>query len=163
MIDINKQLKLAMAMKKDTIASGQDTTIIDSTLNALKDFKTKVIEFQTSGSGKPYDEKAELEILKRLIKQRKNSQLEYKNAAREDLAEREGMEIAALEKLLPELPNAAQIESCYSKWRYNLVSDLAFPYITKKEMGLAIKEVSSKFPLVDKALVSQVVKRFIQE
>jgi hypothetical protein len=43
------------------------------------------------------------------------------------------------------------------------VSEVNFPYITKKQMGLAIKEVSSKFALVDKALVSQVIKGFIVE
>lgn len=163
MINVSKELMLAMVEKKNAVASKQDTTLIDLKLNALKDFKTKIIEFQTSGSGKAYDAKAELDILKSLIKQRKNSLEEYKNGGRQDLADKEAVEIETLEKLLPELPNVAQIESCYSEWRQGQPSEVNFPYITKKQMGLAIKEVSSKFELVDKALVSQVIKGFVIE
>lgn len=163
MIDINKELMAAMAEKKNAIITKRDTIDIDIKLGVLKDLKTKIIEFQTSGSGKKCDASAELEILKRLIKQRQNSAEEYKKGGREDLAEREYKESMVLEKMLPELPNVAQIELCYSEWRQNVPSEATFPYITKKQMGLAIKEVSSKFELVDKALVSKVVKGFIIE
>ena len=57
---------LAMAEKKNAIATNQDITDIDIKLNALKDLKTKITEFQTSGSGKKYDASVELGILKSL-------------------------------------------------------------------------------------------------
>ena len=154
---------LAMVEKRDAIAAHEDTSIIDLKLNALKDFKTKIIEFQTSGSGKKYDAAAELEILKRLIKQRKSSLEEYKNAGREDLAAAEAVEIRTLEKLLPELPNEATVEGAYLEWRRTQPSQVEFPYVTKKEMGIAIKSVSEQFELVDKALVSKVVKEYVSE
>ena len=154
---------LAMVEKKNAVAAKEDTTLIDLKLNALKDFKTKIIEFQTSGSGKPYDAKAELDILKSLIKQRKNSLEEYKNGGREDLAKGEAVEIETLEKLLPELPNEATVGATYLEWRQGQPSQVEFPYITKKEMGLAIRSVSEKFELVDKALVSKVIKEYISE
>ena len=44
MINISKELMLAMAEKKNAIAAKQDTTDIDIKLNALKDLKTKIIE-----------------------------------------------------------------------------------------------------------------------
>lgn len=154
---------LAMVEKKNAVAGKEDTTLIDLKLNALKDFKTKIIEFQTSGSGKTYDAKAELDILKSLIKQRKNSLEEYKNGGRQDLADKEAVEIETLEKLLPELPNEATIGATYLEWRQNSVSSLEFPYITKKEMGNAIRSVSEKFALVDKALVSKVIKEYVSE
>ena len=154
---------LAMVEKKNAVAGKEDTTLIDLKLNALKDFKTKIIEFQTSGSGKEYDAKAELDILKSLIKQRKNSLEEYKNGGRQDLADKEAVEIETLEKLLPELPNEATIGATYLEWRQSAVSSLEFPYITKKEMGNAIRSVSEKFALVDKALVSKVIKEYISE
>jgi uncharacterized protein YqeY len=163
MINISKELMSAMVEKRDAIAAHEDTSIIDLKLNALKDFKTKIIEFQTSGSGKTYDAKAELDILKSLIKQRKNSLDEYKNAGRDDLAKGEAVEIETLEKLLPELPNESTIGSTYLEWRQNSVSSLEFPYITKKEMGNAIRSVSEKFALVDKALVSKVIKEYVSE
>ena len=163
MIDINKELMLAMAEKKDAIANKQDISDIDIKLNVLKDLKTKIIEFQTSGSGKKYDSTVELGILKSMIKQRQKSIEEYKKSSRDDLIYKEDMEIKTLEKLLPELPNEATIGSKYIEWRQSAVSSLEFPYITKKEMGNTIRAISEKFELVDKALVSKVIKEYISE
>lgn len=154
---------LAMAEKKNAIAAKQDTTNIDIKLNTLKDLKTKITEFQTSGSGKKYDAAAELGILKSMIKQRQKSIEEYKKSSRNDLISKEDEEIKILEKLLPELPNEATIGSTYLEWRQSAVSSLEFPYITKKEMGNAIRAISEKFELVDKALVSKVIKEYVSE
>lgn len=154
---------LTMAEKKNAIAAKQDITDIDIKLNALKDLKTKITEFQTSGSGKKYDASVELGILKSMIKQRQKSIEEYKKSSRDDLIYKEDMEIKTLEKLLPELPNEATIGSKYLEWRQSAVSSLEFPYITKKEMGNAIRAISEKFELVDKALVSKVVKEYVSE
>ena len=163
MIDINKELMLAMAEKKNAIANKRDISDIDIKLNVLKDLKTKITEFQTSGSGKKYDAAAELGILKSMIKQRQKSIEEYKKSSRGDLISKENKEIKTLEKLLPELPNEATIGSTYLEWRQSAVSSLEFPYITKKEMGNAIRAISEKFELVDKALVSKVIKEYILE
>ena len=154
---------LAMAEKKNAVAAKQDTTDIDIKLNTLKDLKTKIIEFQTSGSGKKYDATAELGILKSMIKQRQKSIEEYKKSSRDDLIYKEDMEIKTLEKLLPELPDEATIGFTYLKWRQSAISSLEFPYITKKEMGNAIRTISEKFELVDKALVSKVIKEYVSE
>ena len=163
MINISKELMLAMAEKKNAVAAKQDITNIDIKLNALKDLKTKITEFQTSGSGKKYDASVELGILKSMIKQRQKSIEEYKKSSRDDLIYKEDMEIKTLEKLLPELPNEATIGSKYLEWRQSAVSSLEFPYITKKEMGNAIRSISEKFELVDKALVSKVIKEYVSE
>ena len=163
MINISKELMLAMAEKKNAVAAKQDITDIDIKLNALKDLKTKITEFQTSGSGKKYDASVELGILKSMIKQRQKSIKEYEKSSRSDLISKEDKEIQTLEKLLPELPNEATIGSKYLEWRQSAVSSLEFPYITKKEMGNAIRAISEKFELVDKALVSKVVKEYISE
>ena len=154
---------LAMAEKKNAIVTKQDTTDIDIKLNALKDLKTKIIEFQTSGSGKKYDAIAELGILKSMIKQRQKSIKEYEKSSRGDLISKEDKEIKTLEKLLPELPNESTIGATYLEWRQSAVSSLEFPYITKKEMGNAIRAISEKFELVDKALVSKVIKEYVSE
>ena len=163
MRNVTKELAKAMLEKRSAITSNKDTTEIDIKINALRDFKTKVTEFQTSGSKKKYDAAAELSILKSMIKQRKNSIEEYKKASRDDLIFKEDMEIQTLEKLLTELPDEATIGSMYLEWRQSAVSSLEFPYITKKEMGNAIRAISEKFELVDKALVSKVIKEYVSE
>lgn len=154
---------LAMAEKKNAIATKQDISNIDIKLNVLKDLKTKITEFQTSGSGKKYDATAELGILKTMIKQRQKSIEEYKKSSRNDLIFKENKEIEILEKMLPELPNEATIGSAYLEWRQSVISILEFPYITKQEIGNAIRAISEKFELIDKALVSKVVKEYISE
>lgn len=154
---------LAMVEKKNTIAAKQDISDIDIKLNVLKDLKTKITEFKTSGSGKKYDAAAELGILKSMIKQRQKSIEEYKKSSRSDLISKEDKEIKILEKLLPKLPNEATIGSAYLEWRQSVISILEFPYITKQEIGNAIRAISGKFELVDKALVSKVVKEYILE
>ena len=154
---------LAMTEKKNAVAAKQDITDIDIKLNALKDLKTKITEFQTSGSGKKYDASVELGILKSMIKQRQKSIEEYKKSSRDDLIFKEDMEIQTLEKLLPELPDEVTIGSTYLTWRQEAKSEVEFPYISKKEMGKAIKDISEKFELVDKALVSKIVKTYIKE
>ena len=163
MRNVTKELAKAMLEKRSAIASNKDTTEIDIKINALRDFKTKVTEFQTSGSGKKYDATAELGILKSMIKQRQKSIEEYKKSSRNDLISKEDKEIKTLDKLLPELPNEATIGSIYLEWRQSAVSYLEFPYITKKEMGSAIRAISEKFELVDKSLVSKVVKEYVLE
>ena len=163
MRNVTKELAKAMLEKRNAIATKQDITDIDIKLNALKDLKTKITEFQTSGSGKKYDASVELGILKSMIKQRQKSIEEYKKSSRDDLIYKEDMEIKTLEKLLPELPNEATIGSKYLEWRQSAVSSLEFPYITKKEMGNAIRAISEKFELVDKALVSKVIKEYVSE
>ena len=163
MRNVTKELAKAMLEKRSAITSNKDTTEIDIKINALRDFKTKVTEFQTSGSKKKYDATVELSILKSMIKQRKNSIEEYKKASRDDLIFKEDIEIQTLEKLLPELPDEATIGSMYLEWRQSAVSSLEFPYITKKEMGNAIRAISEKFELVDKALVSKVIKEYVSE
>ena len=163
MININKELIRAMAEKKNAVVAKQDITDIDIKLNALKDLKTKITEFQTSGSGKKYDASVELGILKSMIKQRQKSIEEYEKSSRSDLISKENKEIQTLEKLLPELPNESTIDATYLEWRQSAVSSLEFPYITKKEMGNAIRAISEKFELVDKALVSKVIKEYISE
>jgi uncharacterized protein YqeY len=163
MINISKELMLAMVEKKNAVAGKEDTTLIDLKLNALKDLKTKIIEFQTSGTGKKYDAAAELALLKSMIKQRQKSIEEYEKSSGNDLIEKERVEIQTLEKLLPELPNEATVGAAYLEWRQGQPSQVEFPYITKKEMGVAIRAVSEKFELVDKALVSKVIKEYISE
>jgi uncharacterized protein YqeY len=163
MINISKELMLAMVEKKNAVAGKEDTTLIDLKLNALKDLKTKIIEFQTSGTGKKYDAAAELALLKSMIKQRQKSIEEYEKSSRIDLIEKEMVEIQTLEKLLPELPDEATVGATYLEWRQGQPSQVEFPYITKKEMGIAIRSVSEKFELVDKALVSKVIKDYVSE
>lgn len=72
-------------------------------LQALRSVKSAILLAQTeSGAKEELTEEAELKLLQKLVKQRKDSAAIYKEQAREDLAEPELAEAAVIEKFLPE-------------------------------------------------------------
>ncbi|WP_415375675.1 GatB/YqeY domain-containing protein [Patiriisocius sp. Uisw_017] len=84
---------MKMAMKsKDAIA-----------LQALRSVKSAILLAQTeSGAKEELSEEAEIKLLQKLVKQRKDSAAIYKEQNREDLATPELLEAAVIEKFLPE-------------------------------------------------------------
>ena len=72
-------------------------------LQALRSVKSAILLAQTeSGAKEELTEEAELKLLQKLVKQRKDSAAIYKEQNREDLAEPELVEAAVIEKFLPE-------------------------------------------------------------
>lgn len=71
-------------------------------LQALRSVKSAILLAQTeSGAKEELDEKAELALLQKLVKQRKDSAAIYKEQNREDLAAPELAEAAVIEQFLP--------------------------------------------------------------
>jgi len=71
-------------------------------LQALRSVKSAILLAQTeSGAKQELDEKAELALLQKLVKQRKDSAAIYKEQNREDLAAPELAEAAVIEQFLP--------------------------------------------------------------
>ncbi|GER60697.1 GatB/YqeY domain-containing protein [Patiriisocius marinus] len=72
-------------------------------LQALRSVKSAILLAQTeSGAKEDLTEEAELKLLQKLVKQRKDSAAIYKEQNREDLAEPELVEAAVIEQFLPE-------------------------------------------------------------
>lgn len=72
-------------------------------LQALRSVKSAILLAQTeSGAKEELTEEAELKLLQKLVKQRKDSAAIYKEQNREDLAEPELIEAAVIEQFLPE-------------------------------------------------------------
>ena len=71
-------------------------------LQALRSVKSAILLAQTeSGAKEELDEKAELALLQKLVKQRKDSAAIYKEQNRDDLAAPELAEAAVIEQFLP--------------------------------------------------------------
>ena len=138
MIDINSKIMEAMKAK-DKVAS--------ETYQLLK---AKILEYKTAKNAKPYDEAAEINLIRKMIEERKNSAQIYFENNRPELAEAETGQIQVLDKLLPALPTKEDIEAYINTTYPN--------GIEKKEMGTVVKEVKSKFLGADGKMVADIVK-----
>jgi len=93
--------KMKEAMKaKDKIA-----------LESLRAIKSALLLAQTeSGSDGEISEQAEIQLVQKLVKQRKDSAAIYKEQGREDLAAPELAQVAVIEQFLPEQLTEEEIE-----------------------------------------------------
>ena len=140
-------------------------------LRAYKNLKSEIQAFKTAKNAKPYDEAAEISIIKKYCEKLEKSILSFSEAHREDLVAEYSDELEVLRKLLPEPVSESQICSELSEWcrenHFTQRFQTAIGYeeylvIPKKEMGNVIKHLKSKFPQVDGKLISEIVKKFIK-
>ena len=121
---------------------------------AFRILKSEFIVFKTAKNAKPLDEAAEITIIKKMIKQRQDAAKEYLAAGRLELADNELEEVDVLKPLLP-----AEITEDEIKEAVKEVSNTTEP--VKKNMGVFMKAVKSKYPTADGKTVSQIVSTFL--
>ena len=143
MIDINKKIMEAMKAH-DKVAS-----------ETYKLLKAKILEYKTAKNAKPYDEAAEINLIRKMIQERQDSVCIYLENNRGDLADDEYAQIKVLDALLPPLPTENDVKEWLLK---------NYPIgISKKEMGKTIKEIKEALVGVDGKMVSDIVKGLINE
>ena len=147
---IKDQIKEAMRAK--------DTIRLDTLrgLNAL--FMNELIAMKSSDEFLP-DDKA-LQLVKRSVKQRKDSIEQFEKGGRKDLADKEKTELKILEAYLPAMMTREQIREAVSKRLEALKSQGAFdPKSTGKITGMIMKELAGKADGGDvKAVVDELRK-----
>ena len=112
--------------------------------------KAKILEFKTKKNAPVYDEAEEINLVRKMLKEREESITIYKANDRLDLAEKEEAEYKVIEKLLPEQPKESDVI---------LYIDSHYPNgIEKKVMGSVIKEVKAVLVGVDGGMVANIVK-----
>lgn len=112
--------------------------------------KAKILEFKTKKNASVYDEAEEINLLRKMLKEREESIAIYKSNDRLDLAEKEEAEYKVIEKLLPEQPKESDVISYIDSHYQN--------GIEKKMMGSVIKEVKAALVGVDGGMVANIVK-----
>lgn len=95
----------------------------------------------------------DIEIIKRLIKQRDESASIYDANSRKDLADLEREQIKYLKELLPPEISRDKIQEA-------VMSTYPNGY-TQKEMGKVIKEIKNIYPTADGKIISEIVKEHI--
>lgn len=158
MINIDELIKNAMKSHNKT------------ELLVYQAIKTEIINYKTAKNAKPYVEASEISILKKMVKQREDSEKQYLEAGRKDLAAKEHDESEIIKKLLPKPATQSDIMLVLWEWANSkglLVqfnenpNNFSEPRIPKKEMGNAIKYIKDILPQADGQLISNVVKEYL--
>ena len=154
----------------DDLIKGSMKSRNQTELRAYKNLKAEIQAFKTAKNAKPYDEAAEISIIRKYCEKLEKSILSFSEAHREDLVAEYRDELTVLKKLLPEPVNESQIKGELATWCWNLgfmkseQHEAVSTYeeqIPKKEMGNAIKHLKSKFPQADGKLISSIVKKYV--
>ena len=140
---VMEQLKNAMKAK-DAVA-----------LESLRAIKSAILLAQTeSGAKEELAESAELKLLQKLVKQRKDSAAVYKEQGRNDLAQPELDQVAIIEKFLPEALSEEEIEKVVVMTIESVgasgMKDMG------KVMGIVSKELAGQ---ADGKTISTIVKK----
>jgi len=109
----------------------------ESRLSALRMIKTALKKLEVD-SMKPLDEKAELQVLNTLIKQRREAAEMFRQGGRPELAEKEEAELKLIEGYMPASASDDQIEAA-------IAEALAETGVTSlKQMGVVMKAAQAK-------------------
>ena len=141
---IMTDLKVAMKAKDQAVLDG------------IRAIKAAILLVKTDGSGQAIDETKEIQILQKLVKQRKESFDIFTQQGRTDLAAREQAQIAVIEKYLPKQMDAATLETTLKK----IVAEVGATSAKDmgKVMGMATKQLAGK---ADGKLISEIVKKLL--
>jgi len=126
-------------------------------LEALRAIKAALLLEKTKeGTTGEIPETIELKLLQKLVKQRRESAEIYKNANREDLAEKELYEASIIENYLPQQLPAEKVKEIIQK----IITETGASSMKDmgKVMGLSSKELSGQ---ADNKLISAIVKELL--
>jgi len=142
---INNDIKTAM-MAKD-----------EAGLRAVRAIKSEIIKAKTEkGANGVISPEKEVQMLQKMVKQRRDSIAEFEKASRTDLIEKEKAEVAIIEKYLPAMMSEEEVRKIVKQ---AIASTGA---TTQKEMGKVMGVVSKQLAgKADNKLVADVVKNLL--
>lgn len=145
------KIQIEADIKKAMLAREKDT------LKALRAIKSMILlaETEKGGSGE-VSEDAEMKLLMKAVKQRKDSAQIYMDQGREDLLAIEQAEIAVIEKYLPQQLSESEVRGELEK----IIAQLGAsgPQDMGKVMGMASKAMAGK---ADGKTISVIVKSLL--
>ena len=143
--DLNNKMKQAMKDKNQVALS-----TIRLILAAIKD---RDISERSSGHAEGITDNAILSLLQSMIKQRKESEKIYAESGRDDLAEREMIEIEVISKFLPKQMDENEIDNVVAL----SIEEIGASSI--KDMGKVMATIKTKYAgKLDMSKASKIVK-----
>ncbi|HNP23730.1 MAG TPA: GatB/YqeY domain-containing protein [Panacibacter sp.] len=143
---------LIMADMKDAMKAKDEAA-----LRGLRAIKAEIIKAKAEpGSNGQVSEDAEIKMLQKMVKQRRDSLEIYATQNREDLAQKEREEIAIIEKFLPKQLSEAELKEALAKIIETVGA--TSPADMGKVMGVATKQLAG---LADGKAISAAVKELL--
>ena len=143
-----------MAEMKDAMKARNEAA-----LRGLRAIKAEIIKAKAEpGAGGEISADAELKMLQKMMKQRKDSLEIYQKQNREDLAKKEQEEIALIERFLPKQMSEAELKEAVSK----IITETGASSSADmgKVMGVATKQLAGK---ADGKSISSTVKELLSK
>jgi hypothetical protein len=127
---------------------------------ALRAIKAAFLLWRTQKENvnKPFTDEVEIQIIKKMVKQREDSIEQFKQANRMDLVEAEEAQLKVLKEFLPVEATREDILKCFN----DVIGQDGFEPV-KKNMGVIIKTIKGSLPNADGKLVAEVVQEFLNK
>lgn len=122
-------------------------------LTVWRAIKTEFVKFQTSGANIELTDDKEMQIITKMVQQRKDSFEQYTKAGRTELATLEENEMKFLSSLLPNDPTDEDIANAIEEFAKTKETKL-----TIKDMRDVMAFVKVKFPTANGGLVSKIFR-----
>ena len=147
-------MNLEAQIQKDLITAMKAKD--EKALRAVRAIKSAILIFKTSGTNAVLDEDAEIKMLQKMVKQRKESLAIFEQQNRAELAQTEREEIEIIEKYLPQQLGVDEIEAVIK----TIIADSGATGMKDmgKVMGAANKAFAGK---AEGAVISGIVKRLL--
>ena len=128
----------------------------DAAKRSIRAIKSQILLVKTDGSGQELDEAAEIKLLQKMVKQRRDSLAIFEKEGRSELAQKEREEIAVIERYLPQQMDETELTQFLQKvvqqTGANSMKDMG------KVMGMASKELAGR---ADGKTISTIVKKLL--
>lgn len=150
MINMSLEERINADIKKAMLAKDREK------LDSLRAIKAAILLIKTSKSGTEVSEQEEIQTLQRLVKQRKEAALTYKEQNRQELYDVEMSQAAIIEQYLPQQLSEEEIRQTLQ----TIIKDLGItsPKDMGKVMGAAQKQFAGQ---ADNKIVSQITKELL--
>lgn len=122
-----------------------------------RNIKAEILKYKTSKNAKPYDEAAEINILKKIQSQYNESIEAFIRGNRDDLAASEKAEVQILNSLIPKPVELNFIEDEL----LTILKDDGLSNIPKAKMGYFINTLKGLFPYNNGKDISDIVKNYV--
>ncbi len=138
---------------KDAMKSGDKLK-----LETIRSIRALILEFEKSGIGRELTPEDEIKMLSTAVKKRKDSIEQFRNAGREDLAQKEEKELEIILSYLPKQLNEEEISAEVKRIAETIGAKTKddFP----KLMPLVMKELKGK---ADGKLVKSIVENYLNK
>ena len=123
-------------------------------LTVWRSIKSEFVKFKTSASGNQLTDDKELQIINKMVIQRKESIEQFRSAGRNELANAEEQEMSILLELLPKEATVEDINNAIKEYVETSIEGTP----SMKDMRNVMSFVKSKYPTADGGVVSKIFK-----